>query len=150
MTIQEKYSYISGILDGEGSFYIQKSIRKNKKLEYRATIKIGINDKIGLKILQEIFGGIIHIGTAKINKETGESYSPPWVLSYSSTDKVKEIIEKLLPYLQIKKDQGELLLEFIEFKKQSAGLSRFRRNGILNNYYIKCKKLKQKNWIINQ
>jgi hypothetical protein len=151
MTKTEKLSYISGILDGEGYFGLSKSSRKNKT-EYRARIAIGINDKIGLIPIQEVFGGKIRVGTIKINHATKQEYSPAYILSFSSESKVREICESLLPYLRIKKEQAKVLLEFLQYKgfKRNNEVSPFFVAGKFNNLYIKCKKLKSKNWIIKK
>lgn len=151
MNYNEKLIYISGLFDGESSFFISKSIKNNKK-QYRARISIGINDEIGLIPVKEVFGGKIRIGNIKINTETGAEYSPAYVLSYSAESKVREICEKLMPFLRIKKEQAKLLLEFLNYKdfNRKNKLSSFLLAGKFNNLYIKCKKLKSKNWIIKK
>lgn len=151
MTNKEKLSYISGILDGEGYFGLSKSSRKNKT-EYRARIAIGINDKTGLIPIQEVFGGKIRVGTVKVNHTTKQEYSPAYILSFASESKVREICEALLPYLRIKKEQAKVLIDFLDYKdfKRKKQVSSFLVGGKFNNLYIKCKKLKSKNWIIKK
>lgn len=148
-------NYIAGLTDGEGSIVISKRNIKNEKNKivrknYEITLSIAMNDKQGLLKVQEIFGGNINIGSKKINKQTGNEYCPAYVLRYASKEKVKLILETILPYLQVKKEQAVNAIDCINFIDNSQNLSKFRKNSILNNYYVRAKSLKQKNWFINK
>jgi hypothetical protein len=148
-------NYIAGLTDGEGSIVISKRNIKDKnnkiiRKSYEIRFTLAMNDKHGLLKVQEIFGGNINIGHKKINKQTGDEYCPAYVLSYSSREKVKLILETLLPYLQVKKEQAINALGFLEFIESNKYSKKFMKNGLLNNYYIKAKTLKQKNWLINK
>ena len=150
MTYKEKLSYISGVFDGEGSLFLSKRV-KNKRKSWTANISVSMNDIHSLEIIKEVFGGNIRIGHKKIKDiQTKETYCPAYVISYGAEDKVKEIILLLLPYLQVKKEQAVLLLEFLRYKhwKRNGRITPFSAAAQLNNLYIKCKKLKSKNWII--
>jgi hypothetical protein len=151
MTYKEKLIYCAGLTDGEGSLILSKTVKNNKK-SYRPSIKISMNDIHGLLVFQSLFGGNINIGTKKVNSLTRKEYSPAYVLSYASESKVKQILEELYPYLQVKKEQSEIVHLFVLYKEaiRENKISKFSGAGILNNLYIKCKKLKSKNWIIKK
>lgn len=151
MTKKEKMIYCAGLVDGEGSLFLTKNVKNNRK-NFRATIKVSMNDIHGLLIFQSLYGGNINIGTKKINLETKKVYSPAYVLSYGAESKVKQIIEDLYPYLQVKKEQASLVHLFLLHKVgiRENKISKFVGGGIMNNLYIKCKKLKSKNWIIKK
>ena len=149
MTNKEKMIYCAGLIDGEGSLFIQKQIKNNRR-SYRATVKIAMNDIQGLLIFQSLYGGNINIGTKKIDLKTKKVYSPAYVLSYGSEEKVRRIILDLHHYLQVKQEQALLINSFLLYKMviRENKISKFTGAGIMNNLYIKCKKLKSKNWII--
>lgn len=151
MTKREKLCYIAGVCDGESSLYISKT-KKNNKNQYRACISIAMNDVFSLRVIQDMWGGNINVGTKKVDLETKKVYSPAYVLSYGSESKVKQIIKDLYPYLQVKKEQAQLIYMFLLHKEdvRIGKVSKFVGGGIMNNLYIKCKKLKSKNWIIKK
>jgi len=152
MTYKEKLSYCAALLDSEGSLYLTKSYSKSKSKNsiFRAGIKIGMNDRMAIDLFIDVFGGKWYVGSKRICKLTQKEFSPAYVVQYNAEDKIKEIILSVLPYLQVKKEQAELLLEFLRYKnwKRNGQITPFLAAGKLNNLYIKCKKLKSKNWII--
>jgi len=155
MNYTEKLAYCASVIDCEGSTYISKSLKKNKKYAWRAGIGISMNDRHSLELFQSIFGGNIRIGHKKIDVNTKKEYVPAYVLSFTSAADVSNILISLLPYLQVKIEQANLLLNFLAKKEEyrlihknlHKGAKKKSYGGIFNNFYIKCKSLKKKNWI---
>ena len=141
MNPNEQYAYLAGIVDGEGSIYITKS--KNK--QFTAGLKVAMNDKPALTLFQSVFGGKISKGTRKIDKRNNKLYAPAWVLQYRSLNDIKSIITKLTPFLQVKRKQAEIVLDFIELKFFPG--DKFQTQGQLNNKYIQCRAEKKRGWI---
>ena len=101
-------SYLAGLLDGEGSLEIQKRKKPECKIGimYQARIRIALTDKDLIYWLKDSFGGWVsnRIGKGKCK----DSYT--WCLNYGSN---KKFLEKVLPYLKLKKERGEVLREFL-------------------------------------
>ncbi len=155
MTLTEELAYCASVIDCEGSLYISKSRRKNKRYAYRGILSIAMNDKHGLELFQKVFGGKIRIGHKKINLETEKEYVPAYVLSFGAEGHVRTILKTLLPFFQVKVEQAELLIRFLDKQEEARlinknihkGARRKPYGGIFNNFYIRCKNLKKKNWI---
>lgn len=110
MTNEMRLSYCAGIMDSDGYFSIKKSSwaqRHNNAVGYNYSIKIGckqISQK-ALLLMSEMFGG--NIRKEKPNCEKGKP-----LFSWQLTDKKAEMtIKKLIPFLIVKKDRAEILLE---------------------------------------
>lgn len=55
----DKWSYLAGILDGEGHIAVQRAGFKGKNARYRFTIDVKMTDRIIVEWLAENFGGMI-------------------------------------------------------------------------------------------
>jgi len=100
-------AYIAGFIDGEGYFGILKNrCRTGGRREdyYTAVLKIGNTDKDIIYWLKNSFGGTIWIRDADDTHKTVYQ----WTLE---TKKLVPFIDKIYPYLKIKKKQAELLRE---------------------------------------
>lgn len=159
MTQSEKLAYCAALIDGEGSLVLTKRAANGKSRHKRfdVEVKIAMNDNHGLLIFHEMFGGKISVGSKKINLKTGEEYCPAYVLRYSRIEKVRLICKSLMPYLQVKKEQAENILDFCDLKAawnvqkalNTGSLDKFSYHGLMNNLFVRNKKLKQKNWIFD-
>lgn len=116
-------AYVAGLIDGEGCLEIQK-----KDTKYQARIRICMTDEKMIKWLQESFGG--YFETRKFNNDA-------WKDAYGWTIKnnimVKPFIEKICPYLKLKKPQAEIIKEFLKtFNSKSYNEIRhnLQNNGI--------------------
>ncbi len=143
-------NYLSGIFDGEGCICLSKS-HENNRPRYRVELSISMNDRISLEVFQKYFGGNINIGNGKRHNRIAHDC---YVLKYS-TQKTKEILTKLLPYLLIKKEQAKIALEFINVRES---FNKYRKinafapvpHKIETKYeklYNKCRSLKKHNWM---
>jgi len=104
-------AYLAGLIDGEGSLEIRKEIRKGiggSNEYYRPRVRITLTTESLIKWLKESFGGWIckrHPG----NPKWADSYE--WVMMGSS---MKPILDKITPYLRIKKEHAEILKKFLK------------------------------------
>lgn len=145
----QKLAYCAGLLDGEGSIYLSKS-SKSKSKQYKPGLSISMNDVAGLKVFQSIFGGNIRVGNKRIKLNSKkEEFARAYILSYGAKNDIKKILESLLEFLHVKQEQAITMLDYIYYLDIFADLKtdKFRANGIKNNYYIKLKTQKSKNWI---
>lgn len=107
-----KWSYLAGIVDGEGSLTLSayhRSDEEQDRLRYTAVLSITNTNLDLMKWLIRNFGGVYY---CKDN-----SGNPKWKLSYSWRPKgrrnTENLILALLPYLVIKIEQAKLFLEWI-------------------------------------
>jgi hypothetical protein len=107
------WAYLAGLIDGEGSFVIQKTevekiakSSKSKTPKYLAYFCIGMVDKQPLDMIQET------IGSGKVYEERVPNRRSIWRIRFAGRITLIPFIQNLLPYLIVKKKQAELLLDF--------------------------------------
>jgi hypothetical protein len=107
------WAYLAGLIDGEGSFVIQKTsvdkIAKSSKClspKYLAYFCIGMVDKEPLDLIQET------IGAGKVYEERVPERRSIWRIRFAGRLSLMPFVENLLPYLIVKKKQAELMLDF--------------------------------------
>ena len=107
-----KKSYIAGFLDGDGSIYVR--IKPNKTYRYHFQISPAIvfyqseKEEKFLRLLQkEINKGYVR----KRNDGIVE-------LILGDAKSIKELLNCVIPYLQLKKKQAKLLLEVLDMKQK--------------------------------
>ncbi len=106
LTIQEKMAYLGGLIDGEGHIGIYKGKYKDGSVRYRTRLCISNTCHNLLGWLMKEFGGF-HKTKKVYSKNHKESYS--WQLNDNDTD---YIIESVLPYLVIKRQQAIIYLSY--------------------------------------
>ena len=109
------WAYLAGLIDGEGSFVIQKTAVekiakscKSKSPKYLAYFCIGMVDKAPLDLIQET------IGAGKVYEERVPERRSIWRIRFAGRLKLMPFIKELMPYLIVKKKQAELMLDFCE------------------------------------
>lgn len=109
------WAYLAGLIDGEGSFVIQKTevhkiakSCKSKSTKYLGFFCIGMTDKAPLDLIQET------IGAGKVYEERVPNRRSIWRIRFAGRLKLMPFIKEILPYLIVKKKQAELMMEFCE------------------------------------
>ncbi len=114
-------AYIAGLLDGEGCLTVGRLKPHNGKREHRFICRIlVVNTDLTMMLwLQKTVGDG---GIYEYKKAGGENWKPchRW---YLNGQKSIELIRQVYPYLQIKRRQAELLLNFPANYKNFKGLS---------------------------
>lgn len=107
------WAYFAGLIDGEGSFVIQKtSVEKiakssrSKTPKYLAYFSIGMVDREPLEMIIKL------IGCGKVYEERVPNRRSIWRIRFGGRLKLIPFIENLLPYLIVKKQQAETVLDF--------------------------------------
>ena len=135
---KEKVCYLAGLIDGEGSLYIQKINRKNGSTHYEIRFHITNTNPLLSSWLKSHFGGLVYERKG-CNERCKNRFE--WV----ATRKLFDIIApKVLPYLVIKHQQVKLGIEFRQTftktsRKPTEAVSNFR-----NECYHKLKLLNKK------
>lgn len=134
------WSYLAGLMDTDGSFSIERSIRKpstfnrqkNDLIKYRARLSLSMVSEIAFTQIKRMipFGSF-----SKIKARSAlRGFAFRW--SVCSKSDVIECLKKLIPYLQIKSQQCLLLLDFCRNYTPTKGVAKVPEGEIL--YRDKC------------
>ena len=112
--MQETLAYIAGLLDGEGSFMIEKKFSAHSE-------KIYYMPRIAITMCEEEL-----LNTVKANLESGYitkalrkgNQRPAFSLTFGQGDIFW--LPEVLPYLRLKKKQAQLLLDLVNYKENNA------------------------------
>lgn len=120
-------AYLAGLFDGEGCIDLQRVYSKppyENKLYVRPRVRMCMSDNVLFLAaqLQAEFGG--HIGRRKSQNARQQS---SWVLEWLNRDDIIAILERMLPYLVLKKGQAKLALWWLE-----NGSGRGNQSGVPN------------------
>jgi len=119
MNKREKFIYLAGFLDGEGSITGWCAKEQKKRGVYNLKIYTTSTNKEVTEWIKSNFGGLIYVNRSPSRK-------PHWKTSYIwciERPKTKEFLEQILPYLIIKKKQAEVALKLREtFSKRYRNL----------------------------
>lgn len=111
--MKEKWSYVAGILDGEGTICLYHI--KNKEAWQHSGLQVGIYGT-SLKLMRWLisnFGGKFNVRTkTKLSKKIQYVWNP------SGRKNREKFLLGILPYLVIKTEQAKLALEFMRIGKQ--------------------------------
>uniref|UniRef100_A0A6H2A3W2 Putative HNH homing endonuclease n=1 Tax=viral metagenome TaxID=1070528 RepID=A0A6H2A3W2_9ZZZZ len=112
----EILAYAAGIVDGEGCISIGgKSLGAGKPRRLIMLLSVVNTNEWLIRWLKMQFGGNI-----RSNKPTNPRAKLKWIWRVESK-KASEIIKLIMPYLQIKRPQAELAIEFQSRKKYRGG-----------------------------
>lgn len=101
-------SYIAGIIDGEGSIYINKA--RNSYIVHCSVT----NTNYELMGLLQAITGIGNITRGHINTEKSKKCYK-WIIGPES--EIDLFLKEVLPYLRLKSHQAELAIEFLNLEK---------------------------------
>ena len=141
MKIKDK-AYIAGIIDGEGGFCINKF-----KTGYRPYVSIANTDYRVIKYLQSHINGCV-----MKNKPRKFNHKPVYRLFLNSTA-VRQMMDKVLPYLIVKKEQAILVKKALKIsaqvkhRKGFTGSSNILQRPKLEILYQAVKKLNKRGTI---
>lgn len=139
----DKYAYFAGFFDGEGWITVATyKPRKRKKTSSlyqpppKLVVGIGnMNPSVLIEIYKE-FGGYLYQRKPQSKNHFGEEGI--YILSFYG-DNLKLFLEKITPYLRMKKPLAELALEFTKTQ---------RNRGSSNYFLTKDEKIKREKIVI--
>lgn len=132
MSIMSKLTaaYVAGLIDGEGSLEIRK--RDNRK--YEARIRVCLTHKELITWLQNSFGG--WISKREFNNDNwNDAYS--WCIK--GNKKVLPFIEKIYPYLKIKKKHAEVIKRFLKTFNSNSFKKIKNKSDYHNGHHLELK-----------
>ena len=126
-------AYLAGIIDGEGTIYIQHTQRG----EYRLKLYVVNTYEPLIRWLQDNFDGLVYSRISKKN--------PHWKRKWEWMSNA-EILPEIIDYLIVKKEQAKLA---IEFRKTFHQNRRPNENDIVirKKCFEEVKKLNNRVWL---
>jgi len=125
-------SYMAGIIDGEGCFFINKLPKKEgdgyKTEHYRGILKIDNTDVRLLDWIDKVFSGTNSARCRSTSSRKFEREVFTWV---ASGDRLLDLCEQVLPYLVIKKDHCENMINFRKTYTNQIGSNKLSEETIL-------------------
>lgn len=132
----EKLAYIAGFLDGDGCIAINYEKRETCKLDYRVRVRVCFTQiSTRRKVLDKLFSWI--------KSGTVDEYEHNNMAEYVIRDQqvVNHLLQKLLPFLIVKKEHAKLALKVLELKQEKysvKSLNEMRQYAVslrnLNHY----------------
>lgn len=110
--------YISGIIDGEGCIGIFKENHKGKQPILRPLISITNSNHQLLKYLLNRLPKV-----KPIFYKRDIIFHKNWTLMFRKQEIVESILREILPFLVAKREQANLVLKFINLRKQNKRYS---------------------------
>jgi hypothetical protein len=137
-------SYLAGIIDGEGYVGIRKCNKKNDGSlipEYKPTVVICNTNYNLMVFLKENFNGSI----CKKNKGLKVLWKQSYSFEFNRTE-IKRILPKIIPYLIIKKEQAEMVMNLFKTYKHCGIGHRYTPEEVAEkeNLHIKSLKLNKR------
>ena len=100
-------AYAAGIIDGEGCIYIEHAWSKKRRYRYPfLNVSVRNTNEWICQWFKIQFGGVVYPFTPR---------NPKWKVTWHwalSGHKAQEFLKLLLPYLQMKRPQAELAIQF--------------------------------------
>jgi len=129
-------AYAAGIMDGDGSFSIIKLKSKSNPLFYPFLQFVNRSKEV-IDFAHKNFGGNIFASKRHVCKDgTLGNQIYRWRLRSSSN--VKPVLEKIIPFLKIKKTRAQFLLEFTEnFVFERGKILSLEKLAERERYYLK-------------
>ena len=113
-------AYIAGFLDGEGCITISKH-HKGKAIRAQVTL-----NNSNLKVMQWIHTKLkLETTICVYDTIPGENKKIRYLINISKKSVVQEILEMLVPFLIVKKENAFLILEFLELSTSYKGMRNY-------------------------
>lgn len=127
---KEDLIWLAGIIDGEGYLgMIWHKREYGSHFQIQPQIIIGLTDKKAIEIIDKIFPATLYEREEKGNQKKS------WVYQLRKREKILELLRIIKPYLRIKIQQADLLIEFCKNRKHHKGYSE-REKEIYNQLRI--------------
>lgn len=111
MSDKAKYSYLAGIIDGEGCLTIGAG-NKGNVTNYNSVVMVTSTSEKLVKWLQHNFGGNYYQSGRDV-----PNCKPAFIWRFLKKADIEKLLLAILPYLIIKREQAILLLEFVRLER---------------------------------
>jgi len=104
--------YLAGLIDGEGAIFIRVHSKQDGKQHLEIKVSIGLAHPIIIELVNK-YGGLWYYYDRKEKKtKSGKSYKPFYVWEWQHP-MIRLYFPQLLPYLKLKREQAEIMLEAV-------------------------------------
>lgn len=101
-------AYLAGLIDGEGYIGLISNPRKGyETITYKPVLKIVMTNETMIRWLHQSFGGYFE---TRIFKDSNNKMAYGW--SLQNRKQVQPFLEKVKPFLRIKKEQAETVITY--------------------------------------
>ena len=107
--------YLAGFIDGEGCLGIYRAKRKNAKDGLRPYIAITNTDKEIMDAIKKTIPKKVYCSMGKSRRKKTHKFA--YNLRIENYGSVLFVLEKIKPYLTIKRERANLLLQYILIRK---------------------------------
>lgn len=119
------WSYVAGILDGEGSIMIKTHKNHNRTISYFTPVIAIVNTSYDMLEAVQEFIGCGHIYVKKNDTPSAKAFGKYhmrtyWRLQIASIPEVEYVLNKVLPFLIIKKDKAQAALELCAYRMANS------------------------------
>lgn len=130
-----KLVYTASIIDGEGCIYISKKMNER----YQLVVNVVNTSKELIDFFFKNFKGNVRVGKKK------ENQNQFWIWEITNYKDTINFLEQIIPYLLIKREQGELALQFAKQRENIMNFAREKRCYTKEQIqiYHKLKRLKK-------
>ncbi len=116
-------AYIAGFVDGEGCIGVNrvkaKTVKSNGGYTYKVRLRVSNTNKEIIEWLYKSFGGSFYVSRRENNLNKNHKVAYDWAIA---DQKAKIFLEKIKPYLKIKKEQAEIAIKVAKLKdRQRSG-----------------------------
>lgn len=109
-------AYIAGLVDGEGSIYVERSRRsftdRTSVMRYRIIVSMMMCEEAGIRFLAQATGRTYL--TKKLSGKNGLTRRKTAYQIYWSHKSAENLLRAILPYLKVKRQQAEACIRFQE------------------------------------
>jgi hypothetical protein len=135
-------AYFAGLFDGEGCVQIAHHKPQRGKKTEQHTLRCAVN-MVNKKCVSNflLFGGSM---CQKTRDRGNPKWQPQWTWSISSNQALR-FLKTLLPFIQLKRQQFELAIEFQKRRSHTQKVNRVSAEELAqrNYYWTKLKELKR-------
>jgi hypothetical protein len=128
---ETELAYLAGIIDGEGSIYVQGRIRF-KSIHYFPRFQIVNTDRKLMEWIHKTFGGLIYDKCRK-------KHNPKWKMQiewFTTRGLLDQLLPLIIPFLVTKKEHALILIEF-----RKTYVKKFGSQGVpkeIQDFRIDC------------
>lgn len=101
-------AYLAGIIDGEGSIYIQRRITKAGYISYFPRFQVVNTNQKVMEWIENTFGGNLY-------KKPRTKHNTKWRLCFewfTTVEIMDQLLPLIIPYLIIKKEHALVMMQF--------------------------------------
>jgi len=111
--------WLAGIIDGEGWLILNEKSQQRNGLSYAPVVGVNCTSQLMINKIQEICQKE-GIGTWVGERHFSNHWKNQYVINIRGMMRVEKLLRYIAPYLVLKQPQAELLLDFINYRKQKT------------------------------